>query len=168
MKSTAGLRFGLTIEGSKGRTREREFVILRRDFEDGLVTVVGSTGQSWESVHARIPEIRQFMEQGKFKIPNTPHVRSAFAKVQKLITTSGAKAKPKYVATRDSTGHADEFFASLLAYHVARPPGPKVPDYDYDPQVNTLSAPVTRQELRLEDDDIPIAGYSAPLGGGGW
>ncbi|MEM1349120.1 MAG: terminase family protein [Myxococcota bacterium] len=89
---------------------------LRRRYGRRLITEVKSG--DWSRVHERIPEMRLAMEQGRLLLPNTRAVRSAFAKVSKKLTTSG---RATYEAQRDAEGHADEFFAALLAFHAAHP-----------------------------------------------
>jgi len=73
-------------------------------------------GANWAVVYECIPQMRLDMERRQFWLPREPRVLSAFAKIQRKDTTKG----PKFVATRDSDGHADEFSAVLLAYYFAR------------------------------------------------
>lgn len=87
---------------------------LRRRFGAGLITEI--KGGAWAEVHEQIPRMRLAMERGHLLIPNTLAMRTAFAKVSKRLTTTG---QVTYEAVRDADGHADEFFASLLAYHAA-------------------------------------------------
>lgn len=87
---------------------------LERAYSSSVITGIGS--QDWKRVYDDIPTMRHDMETDVFKIPNDIRVRNAFAKVAKKETTN---RNVTYDAVRDADGHADEFFASLLAYHAA-------------------------------------------------
>jgi len=87
---------------------------LQRVYGRKLIRAIDSG--AWKEIHATIPSLKHAMETGKFKIPNDPRMRSSFAKIQKT-TTSNRNAR--YTATSDADGHADEFFASLLAWSMA-------------------------------------------------
>ena len=87
---------------------------LYREFGQAVKLV---KGQGWKEAKARIPNIRLAMEQGAFRIPNDPKVRHAFSQVQRTETTSN---NVTFEAERDAEGHADEFFASLLAWDAAK------------------------------------------------
>lgn len=89
---------------------------LRRRFGRRMITEV--KGGDWAKVYERIPDMRLAMERGHLRIPNTPAMRSAFAKVSKAVTSNN---RVTFEAVRDASGHADEFFASLLAFHAAHP-----------------------------------------------
>lgn len=80
--------------------------------------------RNWPQVYDLIPSMRLAMERNRFWLPNDRAVRTAFTKISKRITTSNNEV---YEATRDAQGHADEFFAILLAWYAAnddveRPP----------------------------------------------
>lgn len=87
---------------------------LRRKYGAAVVDEV----KNWKEVYAKIPDMKLAMEQGHMRIPHDPKLRAAFCKVQRTITSNNA---PKFEAKRDSSGHADEFFGALLAWHAARP-----------------------------------------------
>ncbi|MFW5968846.1 MAG: terminase large subunit domain-containing protein, partial [Persicimonas sp.] len=76
----------------------------------------GIDSQTWKDVHDVIPTMRHDMEVGELKLPNSAAVRNAFAKVQKKQLSN---RRVKYDAVQDAEGHADEFFASALAYFAA-------------------------------------------------
>jgi phage FluMu gp28-like protein len=93
---------------------------LRRRYGAGTITEVRSG--DWRDVRERISDIRLAMERGEFRIPNDPRTRNAFTKIQKNVTTNN---RTVYEATRDADGHADEFFAALLAWHARELPAPR-------------------------------------------
>jgi phage FluMu gp28-like protein len=86
---------------------------LHREFGRPIKLVKGS---GWKEARGRIPDLRLAMEDGEFKIPNDPKIRHAFAKIQRTETTD----RVKFEAERDAEGHADEFFAALLAWDAAQ------------------------------------------------
>ena len=59
-----------------------------------------------------IPRLKQVLETGKSYIPNDPMFLGAFSKIKKVIGENSVK----YVANRDATGHADLFYATLMAF----------------------------------------------------
>lgn len=73
-------------------------------------------GKQWDGVYADIPEMRVDMERGRLLLAREPRVLNAFSKIKRTATTKG----PKFEAKRDADGHADEFSATLLGYHLAR------------------------------------------------
>ena len=74
-------------------------------------------GSQWKEVYDLVPQMRLDAEQGRFRIPHNRKLRNAFTKIQRIQATNG---EPKFVATRDAEGHADEFSATLLAYYASK------------------------------------------------
>lgn len=90
---------------------------LRRSFGS---PITGVRSSAWKHVRARIPDVRLAMERGELHLPNDPKVRHAFAAIERRETTTN---QVKFEAERDEHGHADQFFATLLAWHVAHTQG---------------------------------------------
>lgn len=59
------------------------------------------------------------MEDRKLRIPENPHIRADFRKLQKVTTAAG---NVRFVAESDSGGHADRFWALALARMAASNP----------------------------------------------
>lgn len=91
------------------------FQRLRSKYSSGAVK--GISGGQWKTVYEDIPRMRLAMERDQLWLPNDAGIRNAFAKVEAKRTTN---RRTTYSAREDGEGHADEFFASLLAFHVAR------------------------------------------------
>jgi phage FluMu gp28-like protein len=87
---------------------------LRRLYGRRLVHEV--KGGQWSDVFEHVPKLHLAMENNTFRIPNDRDIRSAFSKISKKHTTG---KKVSFKAAEDGSGHADEFFASLLAYYAA-------------------------------------------------
>ena len=91
---------------------------LRRKYNASVIHEIKGSG--WQEVYELVPQMRLDAEQGRFRIPHNRKLRNAFTKIQRLQTTNG---EPKFVATRDAEGHADEFSATLLAYYASKRSG---------------------------------------------
>jgi len=63
--------------------------------------------------------IKGDMEDRKVRIPEDPHIRADFRKLQKVTTAAG---NIRFVAESDGIGHADRFWALALARHAASNP----------------------------------------------
>lgn len=59
------------------------------------------------------------MEDRKLRIPEDPHIRADFRKLQKVTTAAG---NVRFVAEADTNGHADRFWAMALARQAASNP----------------------------------------------
>lgn len=59
------------------------------------------------------------MEDRKMRIPEDPHIRADFRKLQKVTTAAG---NIRFVAEADTNGHADRFWAKALARQAASNP----------------------------------------------
>lgn len=105
--------YGVGVDGA-GEGAQLAQDLTRKYGRRAITTVDSGT---WQDVYATIPDMRLEMEQGLFLIPNTPKMRNAFAKIQRTETTN---KKIRFSATEDVEGHADEFYASLLARYAAR------------------------------------------------
>lgn len=63
--------------------------------------------------------IKGDMEDRKVRIPEDPHIRADFRKLQKVTTAAG---NIRFVAESDTNGHADRFWALALARQAASDP----------------------------------------------
>ena len=88
---------------------------LRREYNASVIHEI--KGSQWKEVYDLVPQMRLDAEQGRFRIPHNRKLRNAFTKIQRIQATNG---EPKFVATRDAEGHADEFSATLLAYYASK------------------------------------------------
>lgn len=108
--SWAGIAVDATGEGNQlGQD-------LRRKHGRQIITEVNSAA-AWGEVYEHIPDLRLAMEQGKYRMPHDSKLRTAFSKIQR---TTLANNKVKFEARRDHEGHADEFYATLLAWHAMK------------------------------------------------
>lgn len=86
---------------------------LRQEFGN-LVKEVKFT-HPWKEKH--IPAMKRDIERGVFGLPDDPAVINSFGKIKRNITIHD---NLNFVAERDGDGHADEFYALLLAYSMAK------------------------------------------------
>lgn len=64
--------------------------------------------------------VRRTMEDGYFKIPNTPALIADYRGIRKETTSAG---NIRYVGERTSNGHCDRFWAGALCLHAAKDGG---------------------------------------------
>jgi len=97
---------------------------------DHLHVDFGSAVQPFKATAAlyeqAIPALKLAMEQGRFFLPDDPVLWSAFGKLQKQISVGG---NITFRAARDGAGHADLFYATLMAFwrHHERPRAKQAP-----------------------------------------
>jgi phage FluMu gp28-like protein len=85
-------------------------------FGEARVEGVTFTGQVKEALAYGM---KGDMEDRKARIPEDPHIRADFRKLQKVTTAAG---NIRFVAEADSNGHADRFWAMALARMAASNP----------------------------------------------
>jgi phage FluMu gp28-like protein len=85
-------------------------------FGEARVEGVTFTGQVKEALAYGM---KGDMEDRKARIPEDPHIRADFRKLQKVTTAAG---NIRFVAEADANGHADRFWAMALARMAASNP----------------------------------------------
>lgn len=87
---------------------------------------------------------KEAFEDRKVRIPRTPEIRADLHKLKRVASPTGA---PRFVADRDSDGHADRAWALFLALYAAKTP-PEVYEYHAVPRhAPAASNPTSRHGL---------------------
>lgn len=85
---------------------------------------------------------KEAFEDRKVRIPRMPEIRADLHKLKRVASAAGA---PRFVADRDSDGHADRAWALFLALYAAKSP-PSANHYpDYLRRRNSESQPSSRR-----------------------
>lgn len=70
---------------------------------------------TWKKISDTVYEMKRMMEQGKLKIYNSRELLRAFSQIKRVENSNKTIS---FKAGRDSKGHADSFFATVMAYDV--------------------------------------------------
>lgn len=101
-------------------------------FGEGRIEAVTFTPQVKEALAYGA---RGDMEDRKLRIPEDPHIRADFRKLQKLTTAAG---NVRFVADADQSGHADRFWAMALARMAATQPSAPIEFYSGGPRESSV------------------------------
>lgn len=85
---------------------------LRKKYGSSLISEI--KGSKWKGVLEKIPKLRHDLETGDVKIPRDQNLLRAFRSIEKSVKSNRSV---KWKAEQNKHGHADEFYATLLAYH---------------------------------------------------
>jgi len=83
---------------------------LAHHYGSGMVQRLSVTDAYYQEA---IPALKRAGEQGRLFLPRDPRITQAFGKISKTLTINGRQV---WRARRDGAGHADLFYATLMAY----------------------------------------------------